>query len=194
MKDMNCCESVAKKVEQITQAMEQATYHSDSPYNSEEEEEEGPRIIETYAMVCSAVGWSTPPTYRLPSAAEVRREQKQETYTSHIRQALQQYQNGETHTPSDEQWAHGNEANYGIQDGVLKKAWVKGKGKAAVTVWQTVVPARLRANVIQAFHTRRRKRISGLNPTQSPSLITCATKFNNRRWDLHSVESATGAN
>ena len=90
-------------------------------------------------MACGAVGWSTPPTYRLPSSAEVQQEQTQDRYTSHIRQALQQYQNGERHTNSDEQWARDNEANYVIQDGVLKNASVKGKGKAAVPVWQTVV-------------------------------------------------------
>ena len=38
----------------------------------------------------------------------------------------------------------------------MKKSWVEGKGKAAVTVWQTVVPTKLRANVIQAFHTSGR--------------------------------------
>ena len=140
--------------------MEQGTYHSDSPYNSGDEEEEDPRIIEMYDMACSAVGWSTPPTYRLPSTSEVQREQKQDKYmyTSHnvIRQVLQQSRNGETQTHSDGQWAQDNEANYMIPDGVLKKAWVKGKGKAAVTVWQTVVPAKLRANVMQAFHTSGR--------------------------------------
>ena len=105
---------MVKKVEQITQAMEQDTCHSDSLYNSEDEEEEDPRIIEMYDMACSAVGWSTPPTYRLPSAAEVQYEQKQDKCTSHIRRALQQYQNGETQTHSEEQWAQDNEANYVI--------------------------------------------------------------------------------
>ena len=85
-------------------------------------------------------------------------EQTQDKYTSHIKQALQQYQNRERQTHRDEQWARDHEANHVIhwQDGVMKKAWVKGKGKAAVTVWQTVVPAKLRANVIQAFHTSSR--------------------------------------
>ena len=55
---MDCCESVVKKVEQITKSMEQDTYHSDSPYNSEDEEEEDLCIIEMYDMACSAVGWS----------------------------------------------------------------------------------------------------------------------------------------
>ena len=43
MEDMDCCESVVKKVEQITRSMEDDTYHSDSPYNSEDEEEEDGR-------------------------------------------------------------------------------------------------------------------------------------------------------
>ena len=111
MEDMGCCESVVKKVEQITKAMAQDTYHSDSPYNSDDEEEEDPLIIEMYDMACSAVGWSTPPTYKLPSAAEMQYEQKQDKYTSHIKQALRQYQNGETQTQSDEPWARDNEAN-----------------------------------------------------------------------------------
>ena len=67
-------------------------------------------------MACSAVGWSKAPSYRLPSAAEVQHEQKQDKYTSHIRHALHQYQNGETQPHNDEQWARDNEANYVIQD------------------------------------------------------------------------------
>ena len=77
-------------------------------------------------------------------------------YTSHIRQALTQYQNGETQSKSDEEWARDNEANYVIQDGLLKKAWIKGKGKTAVTVWQTIVPSNMKAQIIQAFHTSTR--------------------------------------
>ena len=118
--------------------------------------ENNPRVSKVKSPCTPQFAVSTPPTYRLPSAAEVQHEQKQDEYTSHIRQALQQYQNGETQTHSDEQWARDNEADYVIQDVVLKKAWVKGKGKAAITVWQTVGTANLRANLIQAFHTSER--------------------------------------
>ena len=37
----------------------------------------------------------------------------------------------------------------------------------------------------------RRKILDDFNPTQRPSLITCATKLNNERWDLHHFKSAS---
>ena len=86
----------------------------------------------------------------------MQRGQKDDQYTSHIRQALLQYQQGEAQTKSDEEWARDSEPNYVIQDGLLKKAWIKGKGRTAVTVWQTIVPSNMKAQIIQAFHTSTR--------------------------------------
>ena len=143
MEDIDSCQSAVKKVEQITHDMEEDTYECDSDYNSEEEGD--PKVVEMYDMACSAVGWTTPPTYKVPTSTEMQRGQKDDQYTSHIRQALTQYQNSETISKSDEEWARDNEANYVIQDGLLKKAWTKGKGKTAVTVWQTIVPSNMKA-------------------------------------------------
>ena len=91
----------------------------------------------------------------------MRRAQDQDEYTPHIKQALQQYEKGEAQTHSDAEWARDNESNCVIQEGVLKKAWVKGKGQTASTVWQTVVPSCLRANTIQEFHTSLRNAYYG---------------------------------
>ena len=99
MEDIYSCQSAVKKVEQITRDMEEDTYECNSDYNSEEEED--PRIVDMYDMACSAVGWTAPPTYKVPTSTEMQRGQKEDQYTSHIRQALTQYQNGETQSKSE---------------------------------------------------------------------------------------------
>ena len=86
-------------------------YESDSDYSGSDTEEEDPRIVEMYDMACGAVGWKPPATYRLPTQEAMQRAQDQAKYTSHIKQALQQYEKGETQTHSDEEWARDNESN-----------------------------------------------------------------------------------
>ena len=53
MEDIDTCESVVKKVQQITGDMENGTYEPDSDYEAEVGDD--PKIIEMYELTCSAV-------------------------------------------------------------------------------------------------------------------------------------------
>ena len=155
MDDVDSCESVARKVQHITEAMDQGTYESDSDYVSDEEDED-PRIIDMYEMACASIGWQNPTTHRLPSEKEMRVAQQADPYTSSMVKALEDYESGAWQSETDEEWSRRNAANYVVQDNTLKKAWIKGQGRRAETVWQTVVPTALQVQVLRAYHTSAR--------------------------------------
>ena len=154
MDDIDTCESVVKKVQQITMDMQSGTYEADSDCDAEEEDD--PKIIEMYEHACSAVGWKTPVTCALPTTAEIQQAQSTDEAVQRIMTALHKHENSEYQDPTDEEWASDNQANYAVQDGILRKAWIQGKGRHSSVVWQTVVPTTLRPQIIRAYHTSLR--------------------------------------
>ena len=93
MEDIDTCESVVKKVQQITQDMENGTYEPDSDYEAEEDED--PKIIEMYELACSAVGWQMPATYTLPTKAEMQQAQEDDEHICRIKVAIQRHEEGD---------------------------------------------------------------------------------------------------
>ena len=158
MEDIDTCESVVKKIQQITQDMENGTYEPDSDYEAEEEED--PKIIEMYELACSAVGWQMPATYTLPTKAEMQQAQADDEYVCKIKSAIQRHEEGAYQDAAEEEWpgASDNQANYAVHEGILINAWIKGKGRHSrlSVVWQTVAPKSLRPQIIQAYHTSLR--------------------------------------
>ena len=118
--------------------MENGEYEADSDYNSEEEDT--PCIIEMYDMACAALTWEPPATYVLPDETTMKEAQEADKYTGHILRALTAYEHGQSQPDDDEAWAQRHNMDFAINDGILHKAWIRGKGKQAMTQWQIVVP------------------------------------------------------
>ena len=154
MEDIDTCESVVKKVQQISEDMENGTYEPDSDYEAEEDDD--PEIIETYKLASSAVGWQMPAIYTLSTKAEMQRAQEDDEYVCKIKGAIQRHEEGDYQDTAEEEWASDNQANYAVHEGILMKVWIKGKGRHSSVVWQTVAPKSLRPQIIQAYHTSLR--------------------------------------
>ena len=154
MDDIDSCETAVQKVQQITRDMENGEYEADSDYSSEEEDT--PRIIEMYAMACAALTWEPPAIYALPDEAAMEEAQNADKYTGHILIALTAYEQGQNQPEDDETWAQRHNMGFAIKDGILHKAWIRGKGKQATTQWQMVVPKSLQPQIIQAYHSSKR--------------------------------------
>ena len=129
MDDIDSCETAVQKVQQIRRDMETGEYEADSDYSSEEEDT--PRIIELYAMACVAITWEPPATYALPDETAMKEAQNADKYTGHnvILRALTAYEQGQNQPEDDEAWAQRHNMDFAIKNGILHKAWIRGKGK-----------------------------------------------------------------
>ena len=82
--------------------------------------------------------------------------QRSDEYVDHMKRALRNYKNKVAQPAADDEWADRNCDNYVEEQGVLYKAWTKGQGRRAETIWQTVAPAALQTQIVRAYHTSTR--------------------------------------
>jgi len=113
------CETLAQKVEKITDDMRRGEHKPQYGYSEEDAEgEEDPLIVQVYDAACASVQ-RQPPDCRLPTREELKTAQEQDTAWRKRRAAVEK---GSSEDEATEDWRLKNENDFAVQDGVLMKA------------------------------------------------------------------------
>ena len=139
--------SLKEKVEKVTQQLRDGTYVMQDKGSRHDATEADPRVIEGFDWACggtpvSAVTgiapWSPDGGAQLPTMAEIKAAQAVDADVQQLKKQM-------VAEPD-------SYLDYVIQDGMLKHAWTKGKGRYQETCYRTVVPAPLRHRIIWNVH------------------------------------------
>ena len=85
----------------------------------------------------------------LPTDAEISEAQDKDPVWSQRKVAVEQ---GRSNDKEVQEWLELFGNDFAIQNGALCKSWIKGEGRAAKLVWQTVIPTSLETRVIEGSH------------------------------------------